>query len=193
MIGRTIDELREGDAAELVRRIEPAAVREFVDAVGDRNPLHSDPAFAAATAFGEPIVPGVFTAGLISAVIGTRLPGPGAVYVSQTLTFLRPVRAGDTITARVEVREVVRERNRIRLATVCRNQHGEEVLIGEAWVKPGRQRVAYEPAAPRPDPLLLPWLWTSRALALWSVLGLALLRAGLGLVPARKSGFPAAT
>jgi phosphate acetyltransferase len=181
MIGRTIDDLREGDAAELVRRIESSAIEEFVEAVGDRNPLHSDPTFAAATAFGGPIAPGVFTAGLISAVIGTQLPGPGAVYVSQTLKFLKPVRAGDTITARVEVLEVVRERNRIRLATVCRNQRGEEVLTGEAWVMPARQRVTAPRVEPRPEPLLLlPWLWASRALALWSAFGLALLRVGFG-------------
>jgi len=64
------------------------------------------------------------------------LPGPGAIYLSQSLKFLKPVKAGDTITARVEVLEVIRERNRLRLQTTCTNQRGEEVLAGEAWVMP---------------------------------------------------------
>ena len=79
MIGKTIAELRPGDYAEIERHVEMDAIAEFIDAVGDFNPIHSDPAYAAATSFGEPIAPGVFTAGLISAVIGTQLPGPGSV------------------------------------------------------------------------------------------------------------------
>src|SRR5213594_3672439 len=74
MIGKTIAELRPGDYAEIERHVEMDAIAEFIDAVGDFNPIHSDPAYAAATSFGEPIAPGVFTAGLISAVIGTQLP-----------------------------------------------------------------------------------------------------------------------
>ena len=91
---------------------------------------------------------------MISAVIGTRLPGPGAIYLSQSLKFSRPVKVGDTITARVEILEVLAPRNRIRLGTVCRNQHGEEVLSGEAWVMPSRTAVRYEreTAGPRGRP-----------------------------------------
>src|SRR3989441_9605576 len=144
MIGKTIAELRPGDYAEIERHVEMDAIAEFIDAVGDFNPIHSDPAYAAATSFGEPIAPGVFTAGLISAVIGTQLPGPGAVYLSQSLKFMKPVKPGDTITARVEVLEVLTERNRVRLGTVCRNQRGEDVLSGEAWVMPSKTRVTYE-------------------------------------------------
>src|SRR5436305_1534635 len=102
--------------------------------VGDFTAVHSDHVYAAGTPFKEPIAPGIYTAGLVSAVIGTRLPGPGAVYVSQSLKFMKPVKAGDTITARVEVLEVIRERNRIRMQTTCTNQRNEEVLSGEAWV-----------------------------------------------------------
>lgn len=181
MIGRTIDELAVGDTAELSRRVEPEAIAEFVEAVGDRNPLHSDPGYAATTPFGEPIAPGIFTAGLISAVIGTRLPGPGAVYLSQTLKFLKPVRLGDTITARVEVVEVARERNRVRLTTVCRNQRGEEVVTGEAWVMPSRTPVRYAPTpAPAATPglwALGPWGWAAQALSFWSDVSLRLLQA----------------
>jgi 3-hydroxybutyryl-CoA dehydratase len=144
MIGRTIHELRTGDVAEVVRQVDADGVAEFVEAVGDYNPIHSDPEYAARTSFKEPIAPGVFTAGLISAAIGTELPGPGAIYLSQTLKFLKPVKIGDTITARVTLVELVRERNRIRLSTVCLNQHGEEVLTGEAWVMPSRESVVYD-------------------------------------------------
>ena len=115
LIRQTVADLAAGDHAEITRVVSEADVAAFVEAVGDHNPIHSDPGYAAATPFGEPIAPGIFTAGLISAVIGTRLPGPGAIYLSQSLTFLKPVRAGDTITARAEVTEVVRARNRIRI------------------------------------------------------------------------------
>ena len=94
MIGKTIHELQAGDVAELVHRVDTDDVAEFVEAVGDYNPIHSDPEYAATTPFKEPIAPGVFTAGLISAVIGTRLPGPGAIYLSQSLKFLKPVKLG---------------------------------------------------------------------------------------------------
>jgi acyl dehydratase len=144
MIGKTITELTEGDRAELTRVVADDDIAGFVDAVGDYNPVHSDPAYAATTIFKSPIAPGIFTAGLISAVIGTTLPGPGAIYLSQSLKFMKPVFAGDTITARVEVAEVIRDRNRIRLQTVCVNQRGEEVLSGEAWVMPSRTSVVYE-------------------------------------------------
>jgi len=144
VIGKTIHELSAGDVAEVVHRVDAGGVADFVEAVGDHNPIHSDPEYAAGTPFKEPIAPGVFTAGLISAAIGTRLPGPGAIYLSQSLKFLKPVKLGDTITARVTVLEVIRERNRIRLATVCLNQRGEEVLTGEAWVMPSRESVVYD-------------------------------------------------
>jgi acyl dehydratase len=148
MIGRTIEELSEGDWAEVLRHVEADDVAEFVEAVGDYNPIHSDAEYAASTPFKEPIAPGVFTAGLISAAIGTKLPGPGAVYLSQSLRFLKPVKLGDTITARVTVMEVIRERNRIRLATVCLNQRGDEVLTGEAWVMPSRESIVYPRRGP---------------------------------------------
>jgi acyl dehydratase len=179
MTGRTIAELHEGDQAELTRVVDAADITSFTDAVGDFNPLHSDPMYAATTAFKTPIAPGIFTAGLISAVIGTRLPGPGAIYVSQELRFVKPVKAGDTITARVEIAELVRTRNRVRLKTVCTNQRGEEVLVGEAWVLPSRESVAYDERSAASGALVrwafAPWMAASRAMTLWGRLGLALL------------------
>ena len=183
MIGKTIAELATGDRAELVRRVETGDVSRFVAAVGDYNPIHSDPEFAARTPFGEPIAPGVFTAGLISAVIGTQLPGPGAIYLSQSLKFIKPVKFGDTITAQVEILEVLRERNRIRLSTVCRNQAGEEVLTGEAWVMPARMAISYEPAPAKAAsvPLALqPLAWATAAMTAWGRLGLTILESSLG-------------
>jgi acyl dehydratase len=143
MTGRTVEELAVGEEATLTRTISPKTIREYVEASGDGNPIHSDPAFAAATRFGRIIAPGMLTAGLISAVIGTRLPGPGTVYLSQDLRFLRPVYVGDVVTARATVTARLPERNRIQLATVCVNLDGQPVLEGEAWVMPPKARVEY--------------------------------------------------
>ena len=174
MIGKTIAELREGDHAALTRIVGDEAIAGFVDAVGDYNPVHSDPAYAATTIFQSPIAPGIFTAGLISAVIGTVLPGPGTIYLSQTLKFVKPVFAGDAITARVEIVEVIRGRNRIRLRTVCVNQRGEEVLSGEAWVMPSRTSVVYERRRGGLSTMaawpLSPWAVAAQTMAVWSAL-----------------------
>ena len=179
MIGKTIADLTEGDQADITRVVDESDIAGFVQAVGDYNPVHSDPAYAAATVFKGPIAPGIFTAGLISAVIGTTLPGPGAIYLSQSLKFVKPVRAGDRITARVVVTEVIRDRNRIRLDTVCVNQHGEEVLSGEAWVMPSRTGIVYESRRPALAAMaawpLSPWTWAAEAAAAWSALGAAML------------------
>jgi 3-hydroxybutyryl-CoA dehydratase len=174
MIGKTIGDLAAGDHAELVKVVEDTDIASFIDAVGDFNPVHSDPAYAATTPFKEPIAPGIFTAGLISAVIGTQLPGPGAIYISQSLKFTRPVKAGDAITARVEVVEVVRERNRIRLQTTCTNQRGEDVLSGEAWVMPSRAPIIYDEerraAASLARLALQPWSWAAQAMNAWATM-----------------------
>ncbi len=174
MIGKTIGELEAGDHAELTRRVETPDLAGFIHAVGDLNPVHSDAAYAATTPFKEPIAPGIFTAGLISAVIGTRLPGPGAIYLSQSLKFSKPVKAGDTITAKVLVRDLIRERNRIRLETTCTNQRGEEVLSGEAWVMPSNVPVVYaeerQAAASLARLTLQPWSWAAQAMTAWATM-----------------------
>src|SRR5437667_5957174 len=169
MIGKTIADLSPGDHAELTRVVEDGDIAAFVDAVGDDNPVHSDAAYAATTMFKAPIAPGIFTAGLISAVIGTRLPGPGAIYLSQTLKFMKPVFLGDTITARVDVTEVLRDRNRIRLQTSCVNQRGDEVLAGEAWVMPSRTSIVYDRPrtglATMAGGVVSPWTMAAQAMA----------------------------
>ncbi len=138
MVGKTIEQLAVGDGAEKTCSLNAELVASFVTLSGDRNPLHRDAEFAASTSFGEPIAPGILTAALVAAVIGSDLPGPGAVYLSQTLKFLRPVRLDDTITARVEVAEVLHDRNRVCLHTECVNGSGQRVLVGEAWVMPSK-------------------------------------------------------
>jgi len=181
MIGLAIDAIAVGDRAEITRIASDVDIAAFIEAVGDDNPIHGDRAYAATTPFEERIAPGIWTAGLISAVIGTRLPGPGAIYLAQDLRFLKPVKFGDVITARVEVLEVRSERNRVRLRTVCVNQRGEEVLSGEALVMPARAPVVYERPAPAFGAaalwLLQPWAWAAQATAACAMLSLAALPA----------------
>jgi 3-hydroxybutyryl-CoA dehydratase len=117
----------------------------FAEATGDRNPIHLSEHFAARTPFGTRIAHGLYTASLISAVLGTRLPGPGAVYISQTLNFRAPVKIGDTVVVEVEVVELVPDRRRARLKTTC-SVGGELVLDGEALIKvPSRDSAGAAP------------------------------------------------
>jgi len=129
-----IDELQVGQAAEMAKTVTAADIALFAGVTGDFNPVHVDAVAAAQSRFGERIAHGMLSAGFISAVIAMRLPGPGSIYLSQTLRFTKPVRIGDTVTTRVEVVEVVAPKRRLRLATVCRNQNGETVVEGEAVV-----------------------------------------------------------
>lgn len=106
----------------------------FAEVSGDRNPIHLSEHFAAKTPFKTRIAHGLYTASLISALLGTRLPGPGAIYLSQSLHFRAPVKIGDTVTVSVEVVELMPEKNRARLACECRV--GDTVVLdGEALVK----------------------------------------------------------
>lgn len=125
-------ELEVGMTAELERTISGADIDDFARLTGDTNPVHVDEEAARRSRFGERIAHGMLTAGLVSAVLGTRLPGAGAIYLAQSLRFTRPVPVGATITARVEVIELDAERRRARLATTCTDQEGRTVLDGEA-------------------------------------------------------------
>lgn len=119
----------------LKKHFSQADIVRFAAVSGDDNPLHLDPGFAAATIFGGTIAHGFLAVSLISAVIGTRLPGAGTIYLSQTVSFKAPVRPDDEVTARVEVAEILAEKRRVRLLTDCR-VGGKLVLNGEAWVIP---------------------------------------------------------
>ena len=172
MRGRPIDELPVGERAEVTRVATSGDVVAFLDSIGDHNPIHHDRAFAAGTRFKEPIVPGLWTTGVVSSVLSTQLPGPGCIYVNQQVEFTRPVYFGDTITARVEVVERLVERNRLRLETVCVNQHGEDVMVGEAVVLPPKAVVAYAERKLGAESLvhwaLQPWLWGAQTAATWA-------------------------
>jgi len=123
-----------GQRASLTRAISDGDITAFAEVTGDNNPLHLDEAFAARSRFGRRVAHGLLSAGLISAVLGTKLPGPGAVYLQQTLRFLRPVYPGDTLTAMVEVTAYRDDRRMATLRTTCTDQRGELVLDGEAVV-----------------------------------------------------------
>lgn len=126
------------------KHVSSSDVIGFAEISGDRNPIHLSEHFAAKTPFGGRIAHGLYTASLISAVIGTRLPGPGAIYISQTLRFLAPVRIDDTVDASVEIVELSEKGNRAKLKCECRV--GEIlVLEGEALVKiPARPQTPSE-------------------------------------------------
>jgi acyl dehydratase len=135
--GRTIADLAVGDTASLTRTFTQEDVDAFARLSGDDNPAHVDAAWADASMFGGRVVHGMLTAGLISALLGTRLPGPGSIYMSQTLKWLAPVKPGDELTATITVREIVAEKGRVVLDTVVEGG-GQQVLVGEALVMPPR-------------------------------------------------------
>jgi len=116
----------------LSRTVTREDIDRFADVTGDNNPIHVDEDFARNSRFGKTIAHGMFGAGLISAVLGTKLTGPGNAYMEQTLRFLKPVFIGDTITATVEITDLFPEKYQVRLSTVCANQDGVVVIKGEA-------------------------------------------------------------
>src|ERR1700745_4426062 len=124
------EDLSVGMAERLDKTVSSSDVVGFAQLTGDRNPIHLSEHFAAKTSFRTRIAHGLYTASLLSAVLGTRLPGPGAVYISQTLNFRAPVKMGDTVTVTVTVAELIPEKSRARLACVC-EVDGEVVLYGE--------------------------------------------------------------
>jgi 3-hydroxybutyryl-CoA dehydratase len=138
------EELEVGQSAEFTKTISDEDVMLFAKVSGDFNPVHVDEAAAANSQFGSRIAHGMLTAGLISAAIAGKLPGPGSVYLSQTLRFTAPVRIGETVTATVQVIEIVAAKRRVKLSTVCRNQKGETVVEGEALVMVSEESSASE-------------------------------------------------
>jgi 3-hydroxybutyryl-CoA dehydratase len=128
-------QLAPGIAVERSRTITDACIQLFAEATGDFNPIHLDEETGHRSMFGSRIAHGMLSAGFISAAIAMELPGPGSIYLSQTLRFVKPVRIGDVITTRIEVLELVPERRRVKLATSCRNQRDEVVLDGDATIQ----------------------------------------------------------
>ena len=138
MIGKTIEEMRVGDTAKFSKTVSESDVYLFAGVTGDLNPAHVSEEFAKDTFFKTRIAHGMLSASFISTVIGTMLPGPGSVYMRQEANFLAPVKFGDTITAVVEVAEIIADKKRVRLKTYCINQEKTVVVDGEALVSPPR-------------------------------------------------------
>lgn len=137
----TIDELYIGQTAKFSKTITETDVYLFAGVTGDFNPAHVNAQYAEETKFKERIAHGMLSASLISTILGTSLPGKGTIYMGQNLKFLAPVAFGDTVTATVEVTEIIKEKNRAILHTYCKNQNGVTVLDGEATVMAPRSKM----------------------------------------------------
>ena len=133
LMGYSIEELSVGMTAVFAKTVTEADIVLFAGISGDINPVHLNHEFATETMFEGRIAHGMLTAGFISTVIGTKLPGPGAIYLKQSLNFKAPVRAGDTVRARVTIREVIAEKRRVVLDTVA-TVGDKLVLDGEALI-----------------------------------------------------------
>jgi len=131
--GLYLDEIKVGQQAVFAKTVSEADIVAYAGVTGDMNPVHINEEFAATTMFKTRIAHGMLSAGFISAVLGTKLPGPGCIYLSQTLKFMAPVKIGDTVTARATVTEIIAEKKRVVLKTECLVA-GKVVLDGEATV-----------------------------------------------------------
>jgi len=132
-------ELSVGDSAKFSKTISESDVYLYAGITGDLNPAHIDKEYASGTIFNDRLCHGMLLAGLISGVLGTKLPGPGTIYINQTLTFLKPVYIGDTISAVVEITKIIKGKQ-AKVSTKCINQLGDIVLDGEALVSLPRDR-----------------------------------------------------
>lgn len=137
--GKSIHELKIGDSAQISKTITEAVVNDFARVIGDFNPIHTDQAYAEKTPFKGRIAHGALSIGLFSNILGNILPGHGSIYLSHEIKFLAPVRIGDTITATVEVIELIPEKNRAKFRTICVNQEGKMVVDGVAWAMPPKK------------------------------------------------------
>lgn len=132
---RRYADIRIGDHAALTKTVTEADILKFADVTLDRNPVHIDADFAKGSLFKERIAHGMLGAGLVSAVLGTELPGYNTIYLGQELKFTAPVKIGDTITAEVEVLEKIDKPKILKLRTTVRKQDGTVVIEGTATVK----------------------------------------------------------
>ena len=138
MNGLFLEDLSVGQSAMFGKTVTEADIMAFAGVSGDTNPIHLHEGFAKGTRFGQRIAHGMLSGSFISTVVGTKLPGPGSVYVSQTLSFTAPVSIGDTVTAICTITEINRERRRVTLKTQCLS--GDTVVIdGEAVVSVPRR------------------------------------------------------
>jgi phosphate butyryltransferase len=163
---RTFDELSIGESASLSHTVTQRDIDLFATVTGDVNPAHVDPAYAATDMFHHIIIHGIWGAGLISAVLGTKLPGPGTIYLGQDLRFRYPVSIGDTITATLTVAEKKPEKGDVTLDCVCTNQDGKAVITGTAVTRAPTEKI-------RRKRMVLPEVSVGRHDALHAILGRA--------------------
>ncbi|MCV2402813.1 MaoC family dehydratase [Marinomonas sp. C2222] len=131
--GYTLEQLSVDQSVEYRKTVTQADVQAFADVTGDTNPVHLDEEYAATTSFGKPIAHGMLTAGFISAAIGTQLPGPGCIYLEQSLKFRAPVFVGQEVVTKVTVTDINERRCRATLKTTCECD-GKVVVTGEATI-----------------------------------------------------------
>lgn len=147
---RTINEIRVGDTASFTKTLTKRDTQLFALTSGDINPVHLDEAFAANTPFGECIGHGMWSGALVSAAIATQLPGPGSIYRSQSLKFIKPVKIGDSLTVCLEVTAIRERAALVTLACIVKNQYDETVAKGEAEVIAPAEKTVID----APEPVL---------------------------------------
>ncbi len=136
--GKYFEDLVIGETAEMRFPVTEAVIEKFAEVSGDDNPVHLDEAFAKTTSFGTRIAHGMLSGGFISAVVGTKLPGYGSIYLSQTMRFRRPVKIGDVVVVTARVTALDAEKGRATIETVCAVD-GKAVVEGEALIMPPRR------------------------------------------------------
>ncbi len=142
ILGKSIDELSLGERAYFAKTITENDIYQFASVTCDFNPAHVNEAYAGETFFKKRIAHGMLTVSLVSNVLGTQLPGPGTIFVSESVQFLAPVYIQDTIEVVVEVAELVPEKNRMKFAAWGVNQNGVKVLVAEGVVMPPKKKKA---------------------------------------------------
>ena len=147
---KTYDEIKVGDSASITRTLTKQDIQLFAVVTGDMNPAHLDENYAKTDIFRQIVGHGMWTGSMFSTLLGMYLPGPGTIYLSQTLKFLKPVRLGDTVTASVKATIKDDRHHHITFQTLCANEQGEHVIEGEALVKAPLEKISWN-AAPLPD------------------------------------------
>lgn len=144
IMGKSIDELSIGDKAWFAKTISETDIYQFSAVTGDFNPAHVNEVYASNTFFKKRIAHGMLTVSLVSNILGTQLPGPGTIFVSESVEFMAPVYIHDTIEAVVEIVEINLEKNRVKFEAFCINQHDKKVLRAEGIVMPPKKRKPVE-------------------------------------------------
>lgn len=139
-LGLTINELKVGDSSTFTKKVTEKMVNDFAEISGDHNPVHLDEKFAKTTMFKSRIAHGALVSSLFSNIFGNTLPGRGCIYFRQDSKFIAPVYLGDTITAKVIVKEIIPDRNRVIFDTIATNQNGKDVIVGSAVILPRKDK-----------------------------------------------------